>query len=166
MRRRKSPINQTIVWTAEISKKIPEASKIERKVINHPDFTTPVQSINNSNAEVMNRRPMIKDIPFYPDQTFRPPLKLVRIPTSERSENIDISPELNIDYEENSPFQEGVILETFQRLDRSFFQEPQELEGPANTGKLVQHFLPKQADVDKILKKRERYLKVYICLSL
>ena len=71
-RRRLPPINQTIAETAETSRKIPEASKIEKKVINHPDFTTPVQSINNSKAKVINRRPMIKDIPFYPDPTFRP----------------------------------------------------------------------------------------------
>ena len=42
-------------------------------------------------------------------------------------------------------------METYQRPDKSFFQEPQELEGLVNTGKLVQKFLPKQADIDKIL---------------
>ena len=60
MRRRKSPIDQTIAQTTEMSKKILEASKIEKKVLNHPDFTTPVQSITNSIAEVINRKPMIK----------------------------------------------------------------------------------------------------------
>ena len=75
MRRRKSPINQTTA--AEMSKKIPDTSKIEKKVINHPGFTTPMKSINSSNAEVINRRPMIKDIPFYPNQTYRPPPKPV-----------------------------------------------------------------------------------------
>ena len=39
-----------------------------------------------------------------------------------------INPELNTDFEENAPFQEGVITETYQRPDKSFFQEPQELE--------------------------------------
>ena len=62
--RRKPPINQTIAQSAEPSKEIPETSKIEKKVINQPHFTTPVQSINNSSADVINRRPMIKDIPF------------------------------------------------------------------------------------------------------
>ena len=76
-RRRLPPINQTTAQSAEMSKRIPEASKMEKKVINHPDFTTPLQSINNSNAEVVNRRPMIKYIPFYPDPTYRPPLKPV-----------------------------------------------------------------------------------------
>ena len=67
-------------------KKNPETSKKEMKVINQTDFTTPVQSLNNSNAKVINRRPMIKDIPFYPDPTHRPPPKPVRIPTSESLE--------------------------------------------------------------------------------
>ena len=98
MRRRKPPINQSIDQSAEMSSIIPEASKIEKKVINQPDFSTPVQSINNSNAEIINRRPMIKDITFCPDPTYRPPHKPVRIPTSESPENIDISLELNINF--------------------------------------------------------------------
>ena len=60
-----------------------------------------------------NRRPVIKDIHFYHDPTYRPPPKPVRIPTLESPENIDVSPELNIDFEENSPFQEGIILEPY-----------------------------------------------------
>ena len=67
---------------------------------------------------------MIKDIPFYPDPTYRPPPKLIRIPASEGPENIDNSPEINIDFKENYLFQEGVISETYQRPNKSFFQEP------------------------------------------
>ena len=69
---------------------------------------------------------------------------------------MDIDPELNTNYEENSPFQEDVILETYQRSDTSFIQEPQELEGLINTGRLIQKFLPKQADIDNILKIIQR----------
>ena len=43
-----------------------------------------------------------------------------------------------------------------QRPDKSYFQEPQELESLINTGRLVQKFLPKQADMDKILKDIQR----------
>ena len=75
---------------------------------------------------------------------------------SEIPENIDISLELNTKFEETSPFQEGVILETCKRPDKSFFPEPQELEGLFNTGRLVQKFLPKQAYLDKILKIIQR----------
>ena len=44
----------------------------------------------------------------------------------------------------------------YQRPDKSYFQEPQELESLINTGRLVQKFLPKQADIDKILKIIQR----------
>ena len=40
----------------------------------------------------------------------------------------------------------------YQRPQRSYFQEPPELESLGSTGKLVQRILPKQADIDKILK--------------
>ena len=56
---------------------------------------------------------------------------------------------MNMDFEENSPYQEGVISETYQRPDRSHFQEPSELDNLISTGKLVQNFLSKQADIDK-----------------
>ena len=70
--------------------------------------------------------------------------------------NMDINPELNANFEEDSPFQEGVLSETYQRPDKSFFQEPQELESLIITGRLVQKFLPKQADSDKLLKIIQR----------
>ena len=128
-------------------------------ITNQADFTTPVQAITNSHAEVTHRRCMIKDIPFYPDLTYRPPPKLVRTPSpgiSESSESTDINPEINSDFKENFLFQEGVILKTHQRPDKSYFQEPQELQGLANTGNLVQKVLSKQADIDKILKITQR----------
>ena len=56
----------------------------------------------------------------------------------------------------NSPFQEGVISETYQRPQRSHFQELQELESLIDTGRLVEKFLLNQADIDKILKIIQR----------
>ena len=109
------PINQAITHTSEVSKKIPEVSKLEMGITNQADFTTPAQSITNSNVEVTCRRPLIKDIPFYPYPNYRPPPKPVRIlcqESSESSESTDINPEINIGFKENSPFQEGVISET------------------------------------------------------
>ena len=43
-----------------------------------------------------------------------------------------------------------------KRPDKSFFQEPQELNDLINTSNLIQKFLPKQADIDKILKVIQR----------
>ena len=33
----------------------------------------------------------------------------------------NINPDINLDFEETSPFQYGIISETFQRLDKSLF---------------------------------------------
>ena len=91
-KRRPPPINQINV--SELSKKIPVVSKIENKVITYPSFTTPVQSVNSPSTEAVNRRSLIKNIPFHPHPTYRPPPKPIRIPSSEGQENIDISPEI------------------------------------------------------------------------
>ena len=52
--------------------------------------------------------------------------------------------------------QEGVISKTFQRPDKLLFQDPKELNNLINMGNLIQIFLPKQADIDKILKVKQR----------
>ena len=146
-RGRPPPINQTITQTSEMSQRIPEGSKIEIRITNQTESTTPAQSITNSNVEVTHRRPLIKHIPFYTDSTYRPspkPVKTSTTKSSKSSESPDIIPEINIDFEENPPFQEGVISEMYQRPNKSFFQEPQE-------SNLIQKCLTKQADIIKIL---------------
>ena len=47
-------------------------------------------------------------------------------------------------------------METYKRPDKTFFPEPQELEGLVNTGNLIEKFLSKQPDIDKILKIIQR----------
>ena len=61
-----------------------------------------------------------------------------------------------LDFEENSPFQEGIISETIQRPDKSFFQNPKELEDLIDKRNLICRFLPKQTDIDKILQIIQR----------
>ena len=36
---------------------------------------------------------------------------------------INQNPNINLDFEENTPFQEGIISETIQRADKSFFSK-------------------------------------------
>ena len=43
------------------------------------------------------------------------------------------------------------MSETFQRLDKSFFQSPKELGDLINKGNFIHKYLPKQTDIDKIL---------------
>ena len=78
---------------------------------------------------------------------------------------MDIDPELNRDFEDNSLFQ-SVISETYQKPDKSYFQGPQELEGLINTGRLIQKFLLKQADINKILKIIQRKVLKLIYLPV
>ena len=74
--------------------------------------------------------------------------------------------ELDIEFEENSPHQEGIISEVYQRPNKSYFQEPKDLESLINTHNLVQKFLPKQADIDKILKVIQRKVLKGMHLSM
>ena len=64
---------------------------------------------------------------------------------------MDTGLDRNVDIEEKSPFQEGIISATYERPDTSYIQEPYELKDLIDTTKLIQKFLPKQRDIDKIL---------------
>ena len=164
-RRRPSPINQAIPQPSELSQKIPGAAKIETRITNRANSTAPMHSINNANEGMTHTRPSIPDVPFHLGSMYRPPAKPIRSQmsgshegsqSSDSSESTNITTDINIDFEENSPFQEGVISEAYQRPDKLFFQEPQELQSLVNTNNLTQKFLPKQADRDKILKAIQR----------
>ena len=48
------------------------------------------------------------------------------------------------------------MSEMFQRPDRSFFQNPKELEELINNENFVHKYLPKQMDIDKILEVIQR----------
>ena len=56
-----------------------------------------------------------------------------------------------MDIEENSPFQENIISEIYERPDKSYFWEPIELTDLIDTINIIQWFLPKQTDIHKIL---------------
>ena len=69
-----------------------------------------------------------------------------------------------MDIEENSPFQKNIISEIYERPDKSYFQEPIKLTDRIDTRNIIQRFLPKQTDIDKILEIiRRKCLKVHIC---
>ena len=79
-----------------------------------------------------------REIPFYPDLIYRPPPRPPDNLQSPRIENkADNSPRIDLEFEENSPHQEGIISETYQRPDKSYFQEREELENLVNTSRLV-----------------------------
>ena len=97
----------------------------------------------------INNNPFVPDVPLYPDPCLKPS-------TQQNTNKISYDPNINLDFEENSPFQEGVMSETFQRPDESFSQNPKELGEVINKENLIHNFLPRQADIDKILKIIQR----------
>ena len=81
------------------------------------------------------------------------PLKPVKLPMPEVPRCLsNFNPEINMDFEENSLFQEGVVLGMYQKPDKSCLQEPQELDSLSNAGRLVQKYSLQQTNIDKNIK--------------
>ena len=91
--------------------------------------------------------------PSYHDPFSRPPPKPPDIldPLDSRKGLLDNDSDRKLEIEENLPFQEGIISEIYERPDNSYVQETQELTDLIDTTKLIQKYLPKQTDIDKIL---------------
>ena len=91
--------------------------------------------------------------PPYYDPYVRPPPKPPDTidPLDSQKDLLGNDSDRKVEIEENSPFQEGIISEIYERPDTSYVQEPQELKDLIDTTKLIQKFLPKQTDIDKIL---------------
>ena len=94
-----------------------------------------------------------RPIPSYHDPYTRPPPKPPDIsdPLDSQKDLLDNDLDRKVEIEENMPFQEGIISETYERPDNSYVQEPQELTDLIDTTKLIQKYLLKQTDIDKIL---------------
>ena len=94
----------------------------------------------------------IDQIPPYVCPIHRPP---PRPPDLGINNGTNIRPELitdhNKDFEENSPCQEGIISEIYESPDQSYIRKPHKLADLVDTSQIVQKYLPKQTDIDKIL---------------
>ena len=80
-------------------------------------------------------------IPMNPDQMPKPIPRLPeRVIQNERQTDLDLDLEINRDIEENSPYQEGIISEIYQRLHKSQLVDPPELTDLVNTERIVQRY--------------------------
>ena len=74
--------------------------------------------------EWWDNKPLTADVPFHPSPVYRPPPKPIRhdVSNQQGSQSLpgteDINPNVNLDFQENTPFQEGFMSKTFQRPDR------------------------------------------------
>ena len=102
--------------------------KIETGKTNQAHSRDLTHSINNVNERITDNKPLIPDVPFHPGPGYRPPPKPIRNDVSNQqysqsSPSIeDINPNTNFDFEENSPFQEGVMSETLKDWTSHFFR--------------------------------------------
>ena len=84
-------------------------------------------------------------IPIYPNQIVKPIPKLTeRVTQDDRDTDLELDLEINKDFEENSPYQEGIISEIYQRPDKLQIVDPPELIDLVCTERIVQKYLPKQ----------------------
>ena len=109
-------------------------------------------SKHESPAEADFRQPIglriqARQVPICPDPNLRLP---PRPPDLEGNgtDLTDLDMGINMDFEENSPFQEGIISETYDRSDRSYIKEPSKLVDLLDITKIIQKFLPEQTDID------------------
>ena len=112
-----------------------------------------MHSTNSASDRLINNNPFMPDVPLHLDPLLGTPKQQ---PIKQNTLEINPNPNINFGFEENSPFLEGIMLEPFQRLDKSFFQNPKELGDLISKGNLVHKFLPKQTDVDKVLEAIQR----------
>ena len=112
----------------------------ERTLLQHHVPAAPLPIVCPTPASIIQPiEPRIecRPIPPYHEPFLRPPL---RPPDAtgvkdNRKDLLDLDIDRNIDFEENSPYQEGIISETYERPDKSYIQEPMELKDLVDTTK-------------------------------
>ena len=78
-------------------------------------------------------------IPMHAIQMPNPIPKLPeRVIQNNRQTNLELDLEINRDFKENSPYQEGIISEIYQRPHKSQLVDPPELTDLVNTERIVQ----------------------------
>ena len=127
-----------------------------------PEVVTPPQVTSEHESLVQTdlRQPIgprieVRQVPIYPDPSLRSPPKPPDLKENRR-DLTDLGMGINTDFEENSPLQEDIMSETYERPDRSYIKDPSELVDFLDTTKIIQKFLPKQTDIDKIVNVIQR----------
>ena len=99
-----------------MSQKIPERTKIVT------GKTNSIHSTNGMSDRLINNNPFMPDIPFHLDLLLRSskqqPIKL-------NIQEINPNPDLNLDFEENSPFQEGINVRDVPKTRQISFSKSQ-----------------------------------------
>ena len=116
---RRKPEPSHIKQPSDVTGRISGGSKIVTGKTNSPQHTNDMhdRGINNDKS-------FPSDVVLHPDPLHRP---LPKQQNADKVSPINQNTGINLDIEENLPFQEGVISETIQRLDKSFFKTQKDL---------------------------------------
>ena len=144
-------VAETLVSANKLSRILTD----QKVTIDSTKFPVPNQLVMNKAESITKRQVKDKnrEPPFQPDPYFRPsPRPPDNIQPESPKTNTVTKMNIDIDFEENSLHQEGIISKLYQRPSKTYFQETKDLESLVNASGLIQKFLPKQSDIDKILK--------------
>ena len=114
-KRKPDPTNKIANQLSDVTQGIPRGTKIETGKTNN------TQDINGAHERSKNNfNPFMPDVPLHSDPLLKPS-------TQQNANKISYDHNINLDFEENSPFQEGIMSETFQRPDKYFFRTQKSL---------------------------------------
>ena len=125
----------------------PVAQKVTPKIVKLPIATKSDKDIKMLPSRIIHQPP--KGIVIPPGAVIPPTVMLPNVRPPPKSPNVDkattcssLGSDPNMDIEENSPHQEGIITKTYVVPDKSYLEQPQELIKLVNTSKVVQRYLP------------------------
>ena len=126
---RRKPESDHINQPSDVTRRISWGSKIVTGKTNSSQHTNGVhdRGINNDKS-------FPPDVLLHLDPLHKP---LPKQQNADKVSPINQNTSINLDIQENSPFQEGLISETIQRPDKSFFQNAKRLEDLIDTGNLI-----------------------------
>ena len=156
-------------WLVKKAQNPVEDTRIEKKGTNSPEERNQIVHQDNSGHRDEIRKSQMEQIrenipeqiyvpqnPIIPMQPIQMPKSIPKLPERVIQNEKQTDLEINREIEENSPYQEGIISEIYQRPQKSQLVDPPELTDLVNTEMIVQKYSPKQADIDKILKVIQR----------
>ena len=147
-------------WLVRKTQKPVENSRIEKKETETPRPSNQIVDQVNSGCRDEIRKSQMEQsrenipeqiyvpqkpiIPIHPNQISKTiPKSPERVIQNDKQTDLDLDLEINRDIEENSPYQEGIISEIYERPHKSQIVDPPELTDLVNTEKIVQIYLPK-----------------------
>ena len=148
-------------WLVKKSQKLAERFRIEEKKTESPKQRNQVIDQVHSGQRKETRKTQIEQgrdnipeqgydpqkpiISLHPNPITKPTPKIIeKVTQDDRQIDLELDLEINKDFEENSPYQGGIISEIYHRPHKSQTVDPPEFIDLVNIERIVQKSLPKQ----------------------